>query len=199
LRLQAVIALALLSPACARPASPAATPRPPSTAIDPPVYTPPAQANGAPGAPVGLTVASGFGEARRAGLELLGAVVRGDAGAMSRLLAGEVARVLPRIGPVDRDREHVIAYALVEARRRELDAIASVDDLIGAAPIEVTPLSAFLGAREALPEGLRASDLVVSVPLSELGGRALRRVLPGWMQRGRLIVRLGPEPRIVGL
>ncbi len=132
-------------------------------------------------------------------LDLLRAVIEGDPTNMGRLLDERLARTMPRIGPVERGREHVIAYALVEARRRGLGPTVTLDELLGGERLAVAPLSAYLDRGDGPPAGLRSTDLVVSVPLSDRGRRALRRVLPGWLDHGRIIVRLGAEPRVVGL
>jgi hypothetical protein len=199
LRLFVAIALTLALAGCAHAPTQPVLAGPPSTAADPPPYVPRAQASGRPGAPVGLAVASGSGEARQAAIGLLHALVESDTAGMRRLLDERVARALPRVGPADRERAEVIAYTLVESRRGALGPTVALQDLLGDERLEVAPLTTVIDAEGGLPEGLRATDLVVSVPLSDLGRRALRRVLPGWGIRGRVIVRLGAEPRVVGL
>jgi hypothetical protein len=170
----------------------------PSTFADPPPYTPASRPIGAPGEPTGLSVASGFEQARRMALDLVEAVRVGDAGALSRLLDDRLARALPFVVPVGRSREDVIVSIVSDARRRGLDPSLSLGEMVIAERIEVAPLASYFEGT-APPEGLRSTDLVVHVPMGEAGRRSLRRLLPGWLEHGRVIVRVGATPRIVGL
>ncbi len=173
-------------------------PAAPTTAMDPPPYTPPSRRVASPGEPAGLAVASGFEQARRMALELLEAIRVGDAAVLSRLLDERVARALPFVVATERSKEQVIASLLVESRRRGLDASLALADLVIADRVEIAPLASYLEGAEP-PEGLQSTDVVVSLPIAEAGRRLLRRLVPGWNEQGRVIVRVGPTARIVGL
>ncbi len=195
---RAVAAAAALAAACGGATVAPAPAAAPSTAADPPPYSPPSQSRGAPGAPTGLAVASGYEQARHVALELVEAIRVGDAHTLGRLLDARVARALPFFVPVDRTREQVIASVVAEARRRGVDPASSIGDLVAIDGIEVAALSTHLDGA-APPAGLRATDLVVELPMAEAGRRLLRRILPGWLERGRVVVRLGATPVVVGL
>ena len=202
--------LAVLALACASGASmgwgcaTGATPQPelpPPTDADPIPYTPPPTEGAEAGAPpVGLAMSGGFVEAQSVGLRFLEALLAAERATLERLLDDRVARTLPQLTAATRERNAVLTVALHPARRRVLDPSMTLDALIEVDGITAAALDAERdGGDPRLPQGLEGSDVVITVPLTPVGRRVFPMLLPGWRREGKIAVRGGADPRIVGI
>lgn len=163
--------------------------RAPSTAWDPPAWSPPPHDEPVAGTTAGASASGGHDQPRWVLLRFLRAIRDGDEAALEELLADPVVstrlRERPRRWWIDR---------LTQDRRRGPGDDAPVERMVAVRQLEVRALEE-LGST---PPGLRGSDLMVRVPLEPDGRRWLGPLL-FWRGRGRLLVRPGPEPKIVGL
>lgn len=190
----------LLCASCAT--TPPPEPLPPATDADPLPHTPlPEERVRAGEGPVGLALSGGFNEARSMAVRFLEALIAGERSSMERLLGARVALAQPRLTAPTRQREDVLVIAMHPARRRVLDASTTLDSLIDLEGLEANTLEGETGDRagRGLPQGMEGSDVVLTVPLTPTGRRVLPLLLPGWRQEGKVIVRGGADPRIVGI
>ena len=192
--------LLLLLASCATGTPPAAT-MAPATDGDPLPHTPPSAEQAVVGeGPVGLAMSGGFSEARSVALRFLEAVIAGEREPMERLLADRIALAQPRLTAASRQREEVLVTALHPARRRALQSSSTLDSLVLVGSIRASALSVEgEGPGQRLPHGLEAHDVMLTIPLTPAGQRAFRMLLPGWRTEGKVLVRGGSMPRIVGL
>ena len=173
---------------------------PPVTDADPlPHPPPPAERVMVGRGPTGLAMSGGFDEARALGLRFLEAVIAGQRDEMDRLLAERVALTQPRLTAATRSRTEVLQSVLAPARRRGVQSTATLESLVAVDLVRATTLGAESEPNQRLPHGLDADDVVLTIPLTNDGQRALRMMLPGWRSTGKIIVRGGASPRIVGL
>jgi hypothetical protein len=91
----------------------------------------------------------------------------------------------------------VIERVLLLARRALIQPDVPVEALVDLANARASRAAQTFEGR-ALPRELRPTDVVLDVPLLEAGRAPLRSML-GWHLRGTIVVRPGPDPRIVGL
>lgn len=189
--------LLLLCAGCAT--APPPEPLPPATDADPLPHTPDPQPVVRAGeGPVGLAMSGGFVEARSIAVRFLEALVAAERENMERLLGDRVALAQPRLTAPTRQREDVLVIAMHPARRRVLDPSVTLDALVDLEGLEASTLADGSGER-AIPQGLEGTDVVLTVPLTATGRRVLPLLLPGWRREGRVIVRGGADPRIVGI
>ncbi|HJL06726.1 MAG TPA: hypothetical protein RMH85_33500 [Polyangiaceae bacterium LLY-WYZ-15_(1-7)] len=168
----------------------------PSTAADPPSYTPPPAATGEPGGPVGLATSGGHEQAEVMAVRFLEALRDGDERGLRRLLDERLARAQPRLSSARQPRDHLIEVMLRHPRRGNLGPDTPLEELVRLEGVEVTPLR---DVTRRIPDGLEATDLHLTIPLTAAGRRVLRFLLPGWAHQGALVIRTGVAPRIVGL
>ncbi len=194
------VAVLLLCVSCAT--APPPEPLPPATDADPLPHTPQPQdgVRGGDG-PIGLAMSGGFNEARSMAIRFLEALVSGEREGMERLLGDRVALAQPRLTAPTRQRDDVLVIAMHPARRQAIDASTTLDSLIEIDSLEANTLEGETGDRSGrgLPQGMEGTDVVLTVPLTPTGRRVLPRLLPGWRQEGKVIVRGGADPRIVGI
>ena len=202
----AVLALACASMASGSLASgcaTSATPEPelpPPTDADPIPYTPPPTEGAEAGAPpVGLAMSGGFVEAQSVGLRFLEALLAAERATLERLLGDRMALTQPQLTAATRDRDAVLSVALHPARRRVLDPSMTLDALIEVDGITAAGLDDERDGADRLPQGLEGGDVVITIPLTAIGRRVFPMLLPGWRREGKIIVRGGTDPRIVGI
>ena len=164
---------------------------------DPLPHTPPPQTSASTGQPVGLAVSGGFHEARGLASRFVEAVLAADADALAQLLDTRVARVQPRLNAATTVREAVLIGLLHPGRRRQIDPGLTLPDVLEADAIRAGTLASEHEGQ--LPQGLEPTDVLVTLPLTDRGKQSLGSLLSGWSTEGRLIVRPGSDPRIVGL
>lgn len=182
--------------------TPPPEPLPPATDADPLPHTPDAQESVRAGqGPAGLAMSGGFNEARSIAIRFLEALLAAERESMERLLGDRVALAQPRLTAPTRQRDDILVIAMHPARRRVLDANATLDSLVDLDGIEANTLEGENGDRSGrgIPHGLEGTDVVLTLPLTATGRRVLPLLLPGWRQRGKVIVRGGTNPRIVGI
>jgi hypothetical protein len=192
--------LLLLCVGCAT--APTPEPLPPATDADPLPHTPdPQEAVYAGDGPVGLAMSGGFTEARSIAIRFLEGLLAGERETMERLLSDRVALAQPRLTAPTRQRDDILVVAMHPARRRVLDPSATLDSLLDLDGIEVSTLEGESEDRSGrgIPQGLEGTDVVLTVPLTATGRRVLPLLLPGWRREGKVIVRGGADPRIVGI
>ncbi len=171
-----------------------ATEAAPATDADPRAFAPPPGDHAHTGAPVGLAVHGRDDEARRLTLRFLEALRDRSTTTLEALLADPVSRA-----------GGVIARAALIAglqRAAEADGLArsrDLDELFDVPGATVTPLSARRDPRRGAPR-YRPDDLLVSIPVrGGPGNRRLNDLLFVRLGVAELVVRLGPDARIVGL
>lgn len=163
---------------------------------DPLPFTPAPEIEGRTDETVALAASGGEDQARRMLPALLTAARDGDERALAQLLADEITLVqTPDTAP--RPREVVIERVLLLARRALIQPDVPVEALVDLANARASRAAQTFEGR-ALPRELRPTDVVLDVPLLEAGRAPLRSML-GWHLRGTIVVRPGPDPRIVGL
>lgn len=168
----------------------------PPTDRDPPPYIPAPTDDARTGGAVGIATSGGFEQARIVALRFIEAVRDADREALEQQLGETIARVRPRLMTPNVPRAQMIEL-LVSPGRRRVAAPPEVplDQLVDTSSIVVIPLAQHEDAAE-LPNGLLPTDLQVTVPMRDQGRPFLGAI---WNPEGRLIVRPGPEPRIIGL
>lgn len=171
----------------------------PATDRDPLPYTPAPVSEGVTTAgTVALAASGGEDQARRMLPALIRAVRDADERQLESLFAEEVASVdnHPRGGGAQ-PRAPLVQRILVYARRSTLPPDATVEELVELSALEIHRAARYWAGRD-MPEQVRATDLVVEVPIRDAGRVPLRTML-GWHLRGHLVVRPGRDPRIVAL
>lgn len=121
-----------------------------------------------------------------------------DAAELERALDDRVARIQPRLGRPGRPREAVVEQLLHHPRRSGFGPSIRLEEIIDVERTLSRPL-AEAPSVNAIPGGLRPTDLLVTIPLRPTGRRFLRHLVPGWNQTATLLVRPGSGARIVGL
>jgi hypothetical protein len=191
------IALAVLILACGgRPIDVQAELVPPSDR-DPLPYTPPASSTGHTDETVALAATGGEDQARQMLPALLRAVRDADELALERLLSDEVVSVQGRGDTRPLPRSVYIERVTAVSRRAAIPPDVEVGQLVDLTSVRVTRAGQFWAGRQ-MPEGVRATDLVVEAPLLDEGRASLRAMLL-WTLRAYLAVRVGRDPRIVAL
>ncbi len=171
--------------------------RSPLTDADPPAHTPAPTPEARTGDVASLAAAGGYEQARSMALSLVAAARDGDEGALVALLDERLGRVVPHLAGPSRDRALVVRHVLFSPARGELGPDVPLENLVDEGRVEVAPLSRYLHGQP-IPAGLLGTDLLVTLPLTAQGRQQLR-VLFTWPLDGAVLVRPGPEPRIVGL
>ena len=170
------------------------TTAPPPTDADPPTFAPAPSDSAATGAPVGLAMRGRDDEARRTVMRFLEALRDRDVPALEVLLADPVTRP-----------GGVIARTTFIAglqRAAETNGVSRGSDLalffdVPGAIVE--PISARRDPRRASTR-YREDDLIVTFPVrTAQTGRRMNDFGFVRMTVGELVVRLSPEPKIVGL
>lgn len=161
----------------------------PSTAWDPPTWTPAPADDPHTGSAVGVSSSGGYDQPRWMLLRFVRAVRDADGATLRRLLDDPVfsasVRQQPRSWWIDR---------LTRNRRRQgLSHDIPLEDLVAVRRVEVRRVDA-VGEP---PAGIEGSDLVLTFPLEPAGRRWLGPLLL-WHDRGQLVVRSGPNPKILG-
>lgn len=173
----------------------------PSTALDPPPYTPPPSEAGEAhrdARPIGLVTSGSEERARVLAIRFVRAIRDSDATELERALDARVARIQPRLGRPSRPREAVVEQLLHHPRRRGFGSATRLEEIIDVEQTVARPLADAPRAGD-VPAGLRPTDLLVTIPLRRTGRRVLRHLVPGWNQTATLLVRPGSSARIVGL
>lgn len=176
--------------------APSARPMLPPSDRDPLPFTPAPETEGRTDDTVALAAAGGEDQARRMLPALLAAARDGDERTLRQLFADEVTQVQsPDADP--RPHDVVVGRILLFARRTLIQPDVQVEELVDLANVRASRAAQIFEGR-GLPRGLRATDVVLEVPLLEAGRAPLRSMLE-WHLRGTLVVRPGRDPRIVGL
>lgn len=175
-------------------ASSAAAPTLPATDADPPTFAPAPSDDAATGTPVGVVVRGRDDDARRVVLRMLEALRDRDVPGLEAVLADPLARAGGVIA-----RSTLIAGMVRAAeangvsRSSELTAIFDVPHAL------VEPLASRQDARRTSAR-YHDDDLLVSFPVrNPPTGRRMSDLPFVRITVGELVVRLTPEPRIVGL
>ncbi|MCA9600724.1 MAG: hypothetical protein R3A78_11815 [Polyangiales bacterium] len=180
---------------CGASASPQALP---SSFDDPPAAVRPVgEVDPATMTPATLEVGTEKGLARALVARFLEALAARDEQALLDCLGDVVFQVSPYISLRTRAKADLVS-AWLEAfeRRGRYTAIRRGTDIADVEALTIEPLgAAVIGTT--LPSGLDATDLLVTLPLSPDGERAVRALF-GWTT-GRMVIRLAPTPRIVGI
>lgn len=172
------------------PSSTAPSAAAPATTWDPPAWVPPPEDDPRTGRIAGLSASGGFDQPRWLLVRLVRAIRDADRAALTQLLTDPVySRRLRR-----RPREWWLDRLTSGPRRKGLGSELPVDRLIALRGVEVRTVES-LGR---LPPGIRSSDLLLTVPL-RTRGRHLLGPLLFWRSEGQILVRLEPEPRVLGL
>lgn len=191
-----VVALVVLAACGASPAPP--PPVAVSSWRDPPPRPPAADPRPRSGAePTGALALGGADAARALVVDLLAAIRDGDAAAAEATLAERVESAAPPHADAPRagvDRVALVRHWLTLARSARLSPETPLGELVVAESIRVEPAMHHYEA-DALPRALERADLVVSFSTTASGTRAFAGLAPGG--EGLLVVRPGPEPRIV--
>ena len=195
------VAAAVASLGCgATSAEPRATARattpPPSTSDDPPPWAPLPEPAPSTGDAVGVVTSGAREQARDVTLGLLRALHAADATALEERLADTLAPVAPSFAQAPPVARRSVVDAMLEGRNPGAEglAVAEVFDLSRVRTLPITELYP-----TDLPLGLERSDVAVEVVVLPAGQRLLRNV--GRAVGGRLIVvvRPGPDARVVSL
>lgn len=196
---RALVAAALVGGGCgARSAgAPAADDaRPPSTADDPPPWAPPAGPAPAAGEPVGVVTTGAQEQARDVALGLLRALHAADATAIEERLADTLAPAAPTFAHAQLVARRSVVAAMLEGRSPGSEGLAlgEVFDLGRVRTLPVTDLYP-----TELPVGLERTDVAVEIVVLPAGQRLLRTVGRAVGGRLVLVVRPGPDARVVSL
>jgi hypothetical protein len=167
----------------------------PTTDRDPLPHTPAPQAEGATGGTVALAAAGGEDQARRMVHALLSALRDADARRLDQLLADGVVRLRDTRRALQR--AGLVQHVLDVARRGLIPPDADIGTLVDVDDLQVSRAAQFWHGRE-IPAALQPTDVVVEMRLLQ-AGRVPLRVSLGWQLRGYVVVRPGPDPRIVAL
>lgn len=174
--------------------APPVEPTAPATDADPPTFTPAPSDSATTGTPVGLVTRGRDDEARRVVLRFLEALRDRDVAALEGAITDPIARAGGVIA-----RGTLIAGLLRAAEANGLargSDLALVFDLPHAV---VQPLSARRDARRTSAR-YRDDDLIVAFPVrTAQTGRRMSDFVFVRISVAELVVRLAPEPRIVGL
>lgn len=172
---------------------------PPPTDRDPLPYVPTPGPEGRTGGPVALALSGGEEQARRLVPSFLEAVRDQDETRMRALLSDPLGALQrqARRGHVTMTRSQLLQRVRIYSRRVPLSPDIPVGDLVNLAALRVERAAAYWSA-DALPGSLRATDIVVEIPIRDLGRPPLRMLL-GWHERGVMVVRPGRVPRVVAL
>lgn len=196
MRAVAALAMGLLCACGAARVPPSAPAALPPTDRDPLPFTPPPEPAGETDRTVALAASGGEDQARELLPALIRAVRDSDARRLEQILAEELVALQGQGDrPLPRPRAWLVERALALGQRQVIPPDAEVDDLVELASVQVGRVSQFWPAGSA-PSGVRATDLVVEVQLTEQGRGPLRAIF-SWHLRGRIVVRPGREPRIV--
>lgn len=171
---------------------------PPPTDRDPPPFSPSPVSAARTGEVVGLVTSGGLEQARAVTIRFIAAVRDEDRDTLEQILADPMGRVRPQLRTPWMPRATVMQQLLHPQRRRlSVGSDTPVDRLVDTDGIEVIPL-AQRDDEDPVPEGYSGTDLLVKVPVQE-GGRQLLGLTLRWTGDGFLVVRPGPEPRVVAL
>lgn len=171
----------------------------PVTDHDPLPYAPAPRAEGSTDEPVALVAAGGEDQARWMLHDLLMAMRDGDERRLEQLLADELLSPYPGEGGRLRPRAAVIPQILTVSRRGLIQPDVQIGALVELDRVEVSRAARFFEHRS-LPAGLRATDIVVVVPMRDEGRTPMRMMLgPHWQLRGHLVIRPGQDARVVAL
>ena len=175
-------------------ARPSIEPSAPPTDADPPTFTPTPGASATTGAPVGLLTRGRDDDARRVVQRFLEALRDRDVPTLEAVLADPLARasgVIARAALITNLQRAAEANGLV--RGSEFGAFFDVPHAL------VEPLAARRDARRTSAR-YRDDDVLVTFPVrAAQTGRRLNDLAFVHMTVGELVVRLSPEPHIVGL
>lgn len=180
---------------CGGAVEPSNRPRIPPSDRDPLHFSPAPTTEGHTGEPVALAAAGGEDQARRLLPALLLAVRDADERRLEQLLAPRVIRLLQHRSAAVRPREMVVQRLLLYARRSVIQPDVRVEELVEIGRVQASRAAQFFEGRE-MPEGIRATDVVLEVPVLATGRGALGAMLR-WHARGAMVVRPGRDPRIV--
>ena len=170
----------------------------PPTDRDPPPYSPRPVSAAHTGGSVGIVTSGGLEQARAVTIRFVTAVRDEDRDVLEQLVADPVGRVRPRLRTPWMPRSQVMEQLMHPARQRfHVGSDTPVERLVDTNAIEVLPL-AQNDDEGPIPEGYSGTDLRVKVPVLEAGRQLLGLTLR-WTGDGYLVIRPGPEPRVVAL
>lgn len=184
----AMLAVATLALGCGSQLEPSS--RLPATDRDPLPYTPAPQAEGSTDGTVSLAAAGGEDQARHMLPLFLRAARDTDARQLEALLAVEVTTLAGQ-----RARPRAVAVQEIAGRRGLIQPDVDADRLVDLAGVRASRAAQFWHNRPP-PPGVRATDIVLELPILE-PGRVPLRILFNWQLRGYLVVRPGRDARIV--
>lgn len=168
----------------------------PPTDRDPPPYAPRPAEEPHTGGAVGVVTTGGFEQARALAIRVLEAFRDGDRRTLEQHLSDPIGRTRPRLIAPRFSRSQLLDQMLAPHRwRHALRPDTPIDDIVDTNGIEVVPLAQRDEAAD-LPEGFLATDLLVTVPVREEARQFLSLTLQ-WLGEGRLVVRPGPDARVV--
>ena len=170
----------------------------PPTDQDPPPYAPRPTSAAHTGDSVGIVTSGGLEQARAVTMRFVAAVRDEDREVLEQLVADPVGRVRPQLRTPWMSRSQVMQQLMHPARQRfHVGTDTPVERLVDTDAIEVVPL-AQNDDEGPIPEGYSGTDLLVKVPVLEAGRQLLGLTLR-WTGDGYLVIRPGPEPRVVAL
>ena len=160
----------------------------PATDRDPPPWVPPPSESGQTGAATGIVVSSADEQSRVVALRVVRAIHDLDSATLTLLVDDPVVSLGGGAVP----REAAIRAWLELIQQSNVEGLA-LEELFELHRITVSPLSErYRGG--VVPAGFRATDVIVSIPLSVTGRQRVR--LGGFQMQ--LVVRPGAEPRVIG-
>jgi hypothetical protein len=194
LRIGTVVAALAGCGASSRSVQSPLTEPPITTEADPPTFVPPLSARTHTGPPTGAVLRGRDDEARRLVLRFLEALRDRHTATLEAVLAEPVSRAGGVIA-----RAALIAGLQRAAESNGLARAPELGALFDLPAMTAAPLSAARDPRRAPPR-YRPDDLLVRIPVQGgVGNRRLNDLVFVRLGTAELVVRLGPEPRIVGL
>lgn len=163
------------------------------THADPPAYTPSARAEAHSGEVTGLSLRGDEDQAVWTTLRFLEAVRAGDEESLRAVLSEGLVSLRSRSS---HPRSSVIHAMLRNPIRRRLDTDKPLEHFVRADALDVEAVARAYGPKGP-PAGMLPTDLVVTVPVRLDADDGLRHLL-GWVRTGRVVVRPGLPPQVVG-
>ena len=149
------------------------------------------------GGPIGLSTSGGFEQARVIAERALRAIVDADEDTLQSLLAERLARTQPRISRPAQTRSQMLQHLLDPRLRTTLHPGAALDALLDVRESEAKTLREVYAGRP-LPTDLSPDDILLRIPMTDLGNVAFRRLMH-WGVFATVLVRPGASPQIIGL
>ena len=188
-RLSATV-VAWLACACGSAPPPIVETRAPSTAHDPPTWSPHVSTETTTGEPSALAPSGDAEQARGLLRSLVIAIRDGDVTSIEEAFADRIVHAQPSITRTTWTRASVVEQIVAGAAAAHVEPGTTFDELIDPATVRIADAASVYGAT--LPTDVAPSDQVVQFAPSALG----RRLLAG-LGTSALVIRPGPSPVIV--